>query len=321
MGTSGDDIFTGTSGGDTYFGGAGKDKIRGKAGNDKLYGGDDRDRIDGGIGNDHIYGGNGNDALKGGKGNDILNGGSGKDAFLLGTGVDHFDGGTGLDLIVVDLSNYSDNAFTVTVNFAKGEINNSLGIDEDTFVNIEGFFFFGKTKIDITMIGDKNDNAFSAGAGNDVLHGWGGKDLLFGGKGNDQIFGGLGNDKIRGADGNDILKGGPGRDRLDGNKGDDVLFGGSGNDLLRGRLGADDFHFGDAVNSGRDTIADFLDDVDEIHLKASNLWTGTRDAQDVLDDFGSFANSTAKFDFGGGNVLIVKNVAALNDLVDDIVII
>lgn len=321
MGTTGKDKFVGTPNDDTYHGLADNDRIFGLAGNDTLYGDAGHDIIFAGAGNDKVFGGTGHDFLSGGIGDDTLKGGKGRDVMMQNTGNDHFDGGEDFDMLLADLKHFADNAFTVLLDFTTGKITNSLGAAHDTFVNVEAFWFQSNTKIDVAVEGDSNANFVRTGAGKDLLNGYGGNDLLHGGWGNDEINGGLGNDRLRGHRGNDTIDGGVGRDRIDGHFGKDVITGGAGDDHLRGGSGSDIFDFGDVAASGRDRIYDFKDDVDTIRLTAANLWTGPRTAQDVLDDFGSLKNGVAKLNFGDGDVLFIKGVSALRDLVDDISII
>ncbi len=120
------------------------------------------------------------------------------------------------------------------------------------------------------------------------LNGFDGNDLIFAKQGDDFVWGGFGDDTLHGDRGNDMVYGGPGDDQLYGERGDDQLFGGTGNDqlwggkdddLLRGGLG-DDYLTGDSLteryrgrdsfvlapNEGKDTIADFQIQFDQIVL-------------------------------------------------------
>ena len=88
----------------------------------------------------------------------------------------------------------------------------------------------GDAGIDLTILGNAEDNTLQGGSGNDTLRGNNGKDTMRGDTGNDKLFGGQGNDKLLGSGGDDQLVGG---------SGDDTLRGGAGNDTLRGGAGAD----------------------------------------------------------------------------------
>ena len=172
------------------------------------------DVLDGTDGNDILNGFAGNDTINGSLGDDIAFGGRGFDTFILGTGVDHFDGGAGIDTIKVDLSSFQDDQFRLSVNMQTGQFNNSLGVREDTFENIERFVLFGDTKIDTEILGDSKNNRFVSSNGNDVLNGAGGDDWLDGGRGDDIL---------RGGDGNDVFVIGTGVDHFDGGAGVDNI--------------------------------------------------------------------------------------------------
>ena len=109
----------------------------------------------------------------------------------------------------------------------------------------------------------------------------------------DRIAGGRGDDRLHGGAGDDRLDGGGGRDRLDGGGQDDRLVGGGG---------ADRFLF--RPDAGRDTIADFRDDVDAIRLAGF----GFADAGEALA-FASEADGDVVFDFGGGDRLTVRDTS------------
>jgi Ca2+-binding RTX toxin-like protein len=98
-----------------------------------------------------------------------------------------------------------------------------------------------------TLKGQSGNDLVAGGAGNDKVYGGADKDTVLGGAGNDKVYGDSGNDTVRGNDGNDSLYGGSGNDSLYGDAGNDRLYGGSGNDKLYG--GADnDRLYGDSGN-------------------------------------------------------------------------
>lgn len=86
----------------------------------------------------------------------------------------------------------------------------------------------------------------------------------------ENAFGGAGNDSLTGNDGINLLRGGAGSDKLYGLGGGDSLDGSTGADTLSGGAGADIFDFNsvnDSLSSARDTIQDFVRDVDRIDLR------------------------------------------------------
>ena len=138
-------------------------------------------------------------------------------------------------------------------------------------------------------------------AGSDVLYGNGGPDLLFGGAGSDRLFGGIGDDTIAGGPGNDTLSGG------------------NGDDILRGHGGRDLFIFADG--EGRDVVRDFTDDYDTIQLDSS-LWTGNLTTRQVVNQFGRLDDGWgALLEFGDGEQLLLRGVADLSTLYDDIMLV
>lgn len=197
-----------------------------------------------------------------------------------------------------------------------------------------------------TIYGDRGDDRLAGGAGNDVIAGgdgndviWGhsgndrlrggaGNDVLDGGTGHDQVWGDAGNDRVQGGVGNDILYGGTGHDRVAGGSGNDKIYGDSGNDVLWGHSGNDRLRGGtgnDTLSGGsgadtfvfakgfdRDVITDFENNVDTIAM-----YNGIRNFTQAR----SYADQVGKdvvFDFGGGDVLTVKNIT-IAALADDMV--
>ena len=116
----------------------------------------------------------------------------------------------------------------------------------------------------ITIVGNRLDNRFRGGEGNDRILGKKGKDRLYGLGGNDILVGGAGRDRLKGGDGDDLLKGGKDNDRLWGNDGIDRLIGGKGRDRLVGGNNADVFVFSKGL--GFDMIRDFEDGEDFLSL-------------------------------------------------------
>lgn len=160
---------------------------------------------------------------------------------------------------------------------------------------------------DDRLTGGAGHDFVSGGQGNDAIWGDGGNDRLRGDSGNDTLYGGSGSDRIAAGAGNDRLFGDTGNDILWGNSGRDRISGGTGNDTLYGGSGVDTFVF--AKGYDRDVIADFENNVDTIMLT-----NGVRSFSQAR----SFAEQVGKdvvFDFGAGDVLIVRSIkiAALAD--------
>jgi Ca2+-binding RTX toxin-like protein len=137
-------------------------------------------------------------------------------------------------------------------------------------------------------------------AGFDVLEGEGSD--------NDVLQGLQGNDLLLGNDGDDALAGGSGNDWLYGGDGDDVLGGGGGNDMLTGgpKGGKDSDTFTFSGKSGKDTITDF--DVDNDLLQIAQSKT-IKTVADVLKHTKQLKNGDLEINLGGGNKIILKDVA------------
>ena len=133
------------------------------------------------------------------------------------------------------------------------------------------------------------------GSGNDFILGNDAKNTLKGNNGKDTLKGEKGNDKLFGGNGKDKLFGGGGKDKLDS---------GRGNDKLKGNGGNDKFVFKN--NYDKDKVLDFKDNRDTIMLD-DNLWSGTKSVNMVLNQFGTQNGSDFVFDFGGGDILTIKN--------------
>ena len=165
---------------------------------------------------------------------------------------------------------------------------------------------------DTLMLG-RGDDRGVGGAGSDMISGYLGDDRLFGGKGADRLLGGDGDDLLRGGSYRDRLEGGLGQDRLFGEAGTDRLFGnggrdrldgGRGDDLVTGGGSADVFVF--SRNYDRDRITDFGNGADRLRLDGS-LWTGEMTAREVVLEFSTRSGGNITFDFGDGDVLVLRN--------------
>ena len=156
---------------------------------------------------------------------------------------------------------------------------------------------------DDRLWGQKGDDRLKGGAGADLLKGQGGKDSLLGGPGQDRLMGHGGGDRLKGGGGNDALSGGAGHDLLSGGSGADRLAGGAGRDRLTGGAGADVFVF----DGGRDRITD-LGGRDRIALD-TDLWRGDRTPEWIVERFASRKPGGVLLDFGGGDSLLIEDLA------------
>ncbi len=162
-------VIGGLGGNDTLLGGDGDDLISGGDGDDSLEGGEGNDTLLGGAGNDTIFGDDGDDYLDGGSGNDNLFGGNGDDAYTVN------DGDTITDTAGFDLVSTPD----------------SVDLNSEAFIGIEGVFLTGAKNSNASGTGDAN--RLIGNAGKNKLSGLGGVDTLEGGLG-DTLLGGDGND-------------------------------------------------------------------------------------------------------------------------------
>jgi serralysin len=234
------------------------------------------DDIIGSPHDDTLTGNDGSNRLMGEVGNDVLTGGLGADQLFGGDGGDppptQADGR--------DTAVYSDSAVGVAVNLANGRGFGGTA-EGDTLLSIENLV---GSAFNDSLIGHDLDNAFSGGAGDDLLKGAGGADFLVGDQGSDTLKGGGGADLLIGAsgidtasytdspvavfvslitrttaygdaegdvlDGIESLTGSAFADNLWGDDGVNVINGMAGNDTLKG-FGGDDTLNGEA---GLDTM-------------------------------------------------------------------
>ena len=241
------------------------------------------DVLDGNWADNRMVGRAGADTLSGGAGADTVLAGGGDDLVLGGDGIDIIRGQSGSDTL------YGD-----------------AGADR----------LFGGGQNDELYGGDGNDN-LRGNQGDDRLFGQSGNDTIRGGPGDDRIEGGDGADMLQGASGADLLIGNSGNDKLRGQDGADQLIGGKGNDNLIGGAGSDTFIF--QPGFGRDTITDFEDNLDELHLSAA-LWQGNLGVQEMLDTYARVQGTNTILDFGNGAELVLRGVSDPDILIDDIVI-
>ncbi len=271
------------------------DRLLGDAAGNRLSGGAGQDYLEGRFGNDTLMGGDGNDTLAGGEGHDTLIGGAGHDTLVGGGGNDRLVGGTGADVLRgeagTDIAQYDQAAIVDLVNgtanagAAAGDILHSIE-------NLSGSQFADK------LFGNHVANQLFGAGGNDLLDGRGGNDLLMGGDGHDTLIGGAGSD---------TLSGGAGNDRL---------IGQAGSDLLEGGLGSDVFEFRGSYTR----IVDFQNDLDDLVLNRGTLGLAGATVSDILA-MASVAGGHTYLNLGNGNTVVLHNIANINDLANDLILI
>ncbi|WP_375687111.1 hypothetical protein [Pseudooceanicola sp. LIPI14-2-Ac024] len=346
-----DDILHGNQGQDTLFGGAGNDTINGGMHDDTIHGNDGDDLVDGGAGRDLVYlglgddifidtdqaGVAGRDTVFGGGGRDVIRGSAGDDLFHGNSGDDTIHGGAGADTVYggvhADLIHGEDGADLVFG--GPGPDSAWLGRGDDVFRDNGQDNDLGRD----TVHGGNGRDTIFGGGGRDVFDGGAGDDVIHGGLNHDLVMGGAHADRLYGQAGNDTIIGGPGRDQawlgggddtfLDeaqggflggdlvfGRAGNDTIWAGGGNDTLQGDAGADTFvFFGSAI--GADRVTDYRNGIDRLQLDDA-LWSGTRDAQGVVDAFARVQGGGTLFDFGAAGTIRLDGVTSLAGLADDI---
>lgn len=159
------------------------------------------------------------------------------------------------------------------------------------------------------LLGSYLKDTLNGGDLDDKIWGLSNNDLLIGQDGTDWLDGGSGADRLQGGNGDDMLLGGYGRDLAwtgkAGRSDADVLEGEAGNDILTGGAGRDTFVF----NAGADRMTDFCIEADNLVLDDA-LWSGTRSAARIIDDFAIVTDSDILFDFGGGNTLTLQDIGS-----------
>lgn len=292
------------------------------------------------IGIENLDGGPGDDTLTGDKNANVIFGEKGDDLIIASLGNDTLIGGTGKDTVT-----YAPFSVAVTINLDAGTADYMNGkiAEQDTLTKIQNVI--GTAKNDI-ILGNSADNILEGGAGNDTLDGGDGKDTasyagataavtvdlriqdgsaqntkgagidtllnfenLLGGKGADTLIGDDNDNVLEGGAGNDTLIGNDGHDWLDGGDGNDILIGGAGDDFMTGGAGNDRF---DYDGQGVDTITDFegagaaKGDI----IRIANTFSQFEEFFDAINgDKLTYGGGNAEIDFGGGNKLVIENVA------------
>lgn len=181
------------------------------------------------------------------------------------------------------------------------------GLAQARLIGIEGAALTGTAAAN-HLIGNAAANRLSGWGGNDRLKGGEGADTLAGGQGADTLWGEAGNDVLLGGEGSDVLMGGAGRDTLAGEGGNDWLHGGGWGDRFVFRAGC-----------GTDTVADFSAAAGDRLALDDALWAGEALSRaQVVDRFAEQAGADVMFDFGPGEVVILKGatLAALVGAID-----
>ncbi len=238
----------------------------------------------GGSGNDALHGNGVANALRGNGGADFIAGQGGNDRLWGNLGNDKLYGGSGNDKLF-----------------------GGYGFDR----------LYGGFGGDELRGGNGRDKLYGNN-GWDKAYGEAGNDTLYGGKGNDKLYGNQHNDTLYGGQNRDHLFGGMGNDTLYGQLGNDRLIGGVGNDMLYGGYGSDQFVFRKGFDS--DTVATFQDDIDSLLLDDA-LWGGGLTAAQVAATYATDTGDDVVFDFGGGDMLTLRDVADVYTVINDIQII
>ena len=150
-------------------------------------------------------------------------------------------------------------------------INAYLGdLDDKSTASATGFVY-------MTVSGGDGNDALTAAAGYQRLHGDAGDDTISGGDGYDELYGGPGTDVMDVGPGNGYATGDQGDDTIVGRDGDDNLHGGQGADTLSAGAGPDHVSGGSGVDTvrgedGDDQVSGGEDDnaVDTVEGGAGN---------------------------------------------------
>lgn len=188
LGNTGDDRILGSVGDDSVWGNDGHDWLSGGKGHDQMWGGKGDDELHGNTGNDLLFSGSGNDVVHGEAGNDVIDAGLGNDKVLAGSGDDyvlvssgndHLSGGSGFDTL-----DFSRMTGRVEVDLGKHTATGGSGHAAWT-QHVSGFEMVIAGEAGASVTGDRNDNLFLGGAGDDWFRGKLGADIYAGGGGRD----------------------------------------------------------------------------------------------------------------------------------------
>ena len=247
-------------------------------------------------------------------------------------GVDRIDLRSDTTDQIVDMrggSISSVNGLTGNLSIARGTaIENFVAGSGDDVINANngGNEIYGRGGSD-TINGKRGADRLLGGNGADELNGNAGNDRLIGGRGRDVLNGASGRDVLDGNNGRDVLRGQDDPDQLNGGAGGDWLYGGAGRDRLTGDAGNDKLFGGQGQDSfvfraghGADRIRDFEDNIDTLRIDDA-IWGGGLTRAQVIATYGSNVAGGVLLDFGGGNSILIDNLADKGLLQNDLVII
>jgi serralysin len=218
----------------------------------------DFENLEGSAFGDRAYGTDTDNVINTNAGDDIVYAEGGNDSVTGGAGSDILLGGAGVDTL-----SYAGNAGAV-------------------FVDLAGFA--NETSLQAGTV-----NAGTALSSFDLLAQF---ENLTGSEYGDRLYGDAEINFILGGGGDDIIYGGAGNDILSGGDGFDRIIGEAGADTLTGGVGGDHFFITGALNSGIDTITDFVAGTDSLRLLNSvfGLVSGSA-AQLVVDGAAAVAGT------------------------------
>ena len=314
--TENNDIGDGTLGGDIIFALGGNDIVYGLGGDDLIYGDLGADTLNGGDGNDVLNGGGGGDTLDGGAGFDTADYTGSTNRVDISLLANNASGAQATGDTLISIENLTGSNFGDDLRGDNGINIVNGGGGRDTLIGYNG---------DDELYGGDNRDILNGGDGADILDGGGDVDqaryngsssavqinLLDGTATGGQATGDtlISIENLFGSNHGDTLYGDGNNNKIFGHNGDDFLAGNGGISKLYGGSGSDSF----VLSDGFAFVMDFADDVDM--LDVSNYGFATlADALENVDQVG--AHARFRFD---GDVLLVLNTD-MNDLMDDIVI-
>jgi hypothetical protein len=129
----GDNVVNAGGGNNQVITGRGNDRVTTGSGHDNIAVGDGDNVVEAGRGNDRVTAGRGDDVLDGGAGDDRINAGAGDDTIRGGSGTDVIDAGAGDDVVVVDVSENSENRSDDRIEGGSGDDTLRLDISQEEY--------------------------------------------------------------------------------------------------------------------------------------------------------------------------------------------